>query len=268
MASGVASPQKWRPHDGQCELATILCIDDDRDTLEVRRNVLRSWGYAVLTASGGIDALEVLSSGTRVDLVILDYLMPGMDGDRVAETLKASYPHLPIIAVSSVQLPPRMLDLVDSYAQKGQDVELLLSAIQKVLGPSPPPARETSAGKTVLCADDEIDELTARKMVLESAGYKVLTARNGMDALAVFRSTPVDAAVLDYFMPGMTGLSVAREMKSLRPEVPLIVLSGFASLPGETIGVADAWMQKRDVEVLLRELERLIQLKTAGQSGR
>lgn len=257
----MASPQR-------SQLATILCIDDDRDTLEVRRNVLRSWGYTVLTASGGIDALEILSSGASVDLVILDYLMPGMDGDRVAETLKANFPDLPIIAVSAVQLPPPMLDLVDAYVQKGQDVEVLLSAVQKVLGPAAAFPEEISAKRTVLCADDEIDELTARKMVLESAGYKVLTARNGKDALDVFRSTPVDAAVLDYFMPGMTGLSVAREMKNVRPEVPLIVLSGFASLPGETIGVADAWMQKRDVEVLLRELERLIQLKTAGQSGR
>ncbi len=249
-------------------MSTILCIDDDRDTLEVRRNVLRSWGYTVLTAAGGIDALEILSSGSPVDLVILDYLMPGMDGDRVAETLKANFPQLPIIAVSSVQLPPGMVALVDAYVQKGQDVEVLLSAIQKVLAPSSSPTQETPTVKTVLCADDEIDELTARKMVLESAGYKVVTARNGKDALDVFRSTPVDAAVLDYFMPGMTGLSVAREMKTLRPEVPLIVLSGFASLPGETIGVADAWMQKRDVEVLLRELERLIQLKTAGQPSR
>ena len=249
-------------------MSTILCIDDDRDTLEVRRNVLRSWGYTVLTAAGGIDALEILSSGSPVDVVILDYLMPGMDGDRVAETLKANFPQLPIIAVSSVQLPPGMVALVDAYVQKGQDVEVLLSAIQKVLAPSSSPTQETPTVKTVLCADDEIDELTARKMVLESAGYKVVTARNGKDALDVFRSTPVDAAVLDYFMPGMTGLSVAREMKTLRPEVPLIVLSGFASLPGETIGVADAWMQKRDVEVLLRELERLIQLKTAGQPSR
>jgi hypothetical protein len=55
-------------------------------------------------------------------------------------------------------------------------------------------------------------------------------------------------------------------MKSLRPDVPLVMLSGFASLPGETIGLVDTWVQKRDVEVLLRELERLIQLKTAGPS--
>jgi hypothetical protein len=57
-------------------------------------------------------------------------------------------------------------------------------------------------------------------------------------------------------------------MKELRPEVPLVMLSGFASLPGETIGVVDAWVQKRDVEVLLRELEKLIQLKTAAPPAR
>ncbi len=249
-------------------MATILCIDDDRETLEVRKNVLRSSGYDVLTASGGIDALEILSSGKHVDLVILDYLMPGMNGDRVAETVKTNFPQLPIIAVSAVQLPPRMLDTVNIYVQKGQDVEVLLSAIAKVLDTDSGPKHTIHEARTVLCADDEINELAARKMVLESAGFKVLTARNGKDALEVFRSTPVDAVVLDYFMPGMTGLSVAREMKDLRPEVPLIVLSGFASLPGETIGVVDSWMQKRDVEVLLRELERLIQLKTAGQLGR
>ena len=249
-------------------LATILCIDDDPETLEVRQNVLRSSGYTVLTASGGIDALEILSSGIPVDLVVLDYLMPGMDGDRVAETLKSHFPDLPMIAVSAVQLPPRMLEAVNAYVQKGQDVEVLLSTIEKVLRPPSPPEKESRAERTVLCADDEINELTARKMVFESADFKVLVARNGNDALDLFRSTAVDAVVLDYFMPGMTGLSVAREMKRLRPEVPMIVLSGFASLPGETIGVVDAWMQKRDVEVLLRELERLIQLKTAGQAGR
>jgi len=249
-------------------VATILCIDDDRETLEVRKNVLRSAGYDVLTAAGGVDALEILSSGKPIDLVILDYLMPGMNGDRVAETLKTSFPDLPIIAVSAVQLPPHMLDTVNIYVQKGQAVEVLLSAIAKILGPDQTSKQGTSTGRTVLCADDEINELTARKMVLESAGFNVLTARNGKDALETFRSAPVDAVVLDYFMPGMTGLSVAREMKHLRPEIPLIVLSGFAALPGETIGVVDSWLQKRDVEVLLRELERLIQLKTAGQSGR
>ena len=250
-------------------MATILCIDDDQDTLDVRKKVLLSSGYCVLTSQSGIEGLEVVSSGTPVDLVVLDYVMPGMNGDQVAESLKSNFPHLPVIAVSAVRLPPRMLEIVDAYVQKGQDVEVLLSTIERVLSPTAAvPQCESLTQRIVLCADDEIEELTARKMVLESAGFKVLVARNGKDALDVFRSTAVDAVVLDYFMPGMTGLSVAREMKELRPEVPLVMLSGFASLPGETIGVVDAWVQKRDVEVLLRELEKLIQLKTAAPPAR
>lgn len=235
----------------------------------MRKKVLLSSGYCVLTSQSGIEGLEVVSSGTPVDLVVLDYVMPGMNGDQVAESLKSNFPHLPVIAVSAVRLPPRMLEIVDAYVQKGQDVEVLLSTIERVLSPTAAvPQCESLTQRIVLCADDEIEELTARKMVLESAGFKVLVARNGKDALDVFRSTAVDAVVLDYFMPGMTGLSVAREMKELRPEVPLVMLSGFASLPGETIGVVDAWVQKRDVEVLLRELEKLIQLKTAAPPAR
>ncbi len=249
-------------------LATILCIDDDRETLEVRQKVLRSSGYTVLTASNGIEALEVLTA-SPVDLVLIDYLMPVMNGDKVVELVRSNFPDLPIIIVSAVQVPPRMLEMVDAYVQKGQDVDVLLSTVRRVLSSNAPDASSgIGAGKTVLCADDEINELTARRMVLESSGFKVVVARNGKDALDVFRTSTIDAVVLDYFMPGMTGLSVAREMKDLRPEVPIIVLSGFASLPGETIGVVDAWLQKRDVEVLLRELERLIQLKAAGQAGR
>ena len=231
--------------------------------------MLRSSGYHVLIAPNGSDGLEVLASRTDVDLVLLDYVMPGMDGDQVAQKVKANFPHLPVIAVSAMRLPPRMLEAVNAYVQKGQDVDVLLSTIARVLEAEDRPAeRQPPKGRTVLCADDEVDELAARRMVLESAGFKVLVARNGNDALDLFRSSPVDAVVLDYFMPGMTGLSVAREMKDLRPDVPLVVLSGFASLPGETLGMVDAWIQKRDVEVLLRELERLIQLKAAAQTRR
>lgn len=180
-------------------MTTILCIDDDRDTLEVRQKVLRSSGYTVLTSQSGMDALEVLSSGTPVDLVVLDYVMPEMTGDQVAENLKSNFPDLPVIAVSAVRLPTRMLEIVDAYVQKGQDVEVLLSTVERVLSPAALGSTpESLRAKTVLCADDEIHELSARKMVLESAGFKVLVARNGKDALEVFRSTP---ATLQFLAP-------------------------------------------------------------------
>jgi CheY-like chemotaxis protein len=249
-------------------VATVLCIDDDRDTLEVRERVLRSAGYEVLTALDGSEGMRIASSGVPVDVVLLDYMMPNANGDEIAGELKSHFPRLPVIAVSAVQLPPRMLQSIDAYVQKGQDVEVLLITVARVISASAAVGANGGSGrKKVLCADDEINELEARKMVFESAGFEVFTARNGAQALDVFRAEPLNAVVLDYFMPGMNGLSVAREMKRLRPDIPIIVLSGFASLPGETIGLVDAWLQKRDVEELVRQLERLIERKGSSSSA-
>ena len=172
-------------------MTTILCIDDDQPTLELRRRVLEGSGYEVLTAPSGQDGLRLVAQAPKIDLVILDYLMPGMNGDEVAENIKSEFPTLPVIAMSAVHLPNHMLETVDAYIQKGQDVEVLLSTITKTLA-TPSETRQEQGltsltGKTVLCADDDTHELTARKMLLESAGLKVLIARSGAEALDVFR---------------------------------------------------------------------------------
>lgn len=114
-------------------MKTILCIDDDSSILELRRRVLESSGYGVLTAPSGVDGLKLVSQGAKVDLVLLDYLMPGMNGDEVAENLKSEFPALPVIAMSGAHLPERMMETVDACIPKGQRVEILLSMISKTL---------------------------------------------------------------------------------------------------------------------------------------
>jgi CheY-like chemotaxis protein len=244
---------------------TILCIDDDSETLALRRYFLQSCGYSVLTASSGKDGLRALDRESSVDLVLLDYVMPGMKGDEVAEKLKGQHPQLPVIVVSAIaQLPQSLMNVIDGYVQKGQDPEVLLTTVSKILrshGKEGVPMQSAEpGGKTILCAEDDEDQLLSRRLVFESGGFKVILARTGTEALELFRSNPVDAVVLDYWMPRMKGLTVAREMKLLRPGTPILVLSGFSSLPDETIGVVDAWLQKRDVEPgeLLAEVNRLI----------
>jgi len=252
---------------------TILCIDDDSETLALRRHFLQSSGYSVLTASSAVDGLRTLSDGAGVDLVLLDYMMPGMNGDEVAQKLKGQYPELPVVVVSAVaQLPQRLLTVIDGYVQKGQDPDVLLGTVSRILKfqsrEAAPMESSNSGRKTVLCAEDDEDQLTARKLVFESAGFNVLLARSGPEALQLFQTNHVDAVVLDYWMPRMKGLSVAREMKQLQPNTPILVFSGFSSLPDETIGVVDAWLQKRDAQPdeLLAEVNRLIKnMKNSSQ---
>gem|GEM_PF-518247 len=240
----------------------VLCVDDDFDTLKVRKVLLTSAGYSVQTAISGVDALKMLEEGTEVDLVLLDYRMPGMNGDELAAKLLERYPHLKLIAVSAVgQLPPAFLQMVDASVQKGHDPETLLSTISTVL--ARPPAVRTNVvaapTKVVLCVEDEKMQLQLRKMLFESAGFVVLEAQSAATALEQFRSQRVDAVVMDYWLSGTNGTAVAEEMKRLSPRTPIVMLSGFSSLPGET-AIVDAWLRKAEVEPeeLIDEVRRLI----------
>ncbi len=122
---------------------------------------------------------------------------------------------------------------------------------------------------TVLCVEDEESQLRLRKILFESAGFEVLSARTGVEALELFRANVVDLVVLDYWMAGMNGLAVATELKRLRPATPIMVLSGWTSLPGETIGLVDAWFQKAQVQPdeLLTEATRLVNQSSVLNKG-
>lgn len=118
---------------------------------------------------------------------------------------------------------------------------------------------------SVLCVEDEDSQLELRKLLFESAGFEFIGARSGGEALELFRAREVSAVVLDYWMASMNGLAVATEMKRLRPSVPVIILSGFAALPGEGAGLVDAWFQKAIIEPeeLIQRVTELIRRKTA-----
>src|SRR5581483_7021532 len=100
--------------------------------------------------------------------------------------------------------------------------------------------------KTVLCVDDERIGLRVRKIMLETRGFNVLTASDGRQGLAIFEQNQVDLVVLDYFMPDMNGGDVAAELRRRRPNVPIIFLSAYFSLPPEALELANAFITKGD----------------------
>jgi len=256
----------------ETRLGSILCVDDDLVTLRLRKVLLEAAGYSVLLASSGAEALRMLSEGAEVDLVLLDYMMPEMNGNELASRLRALYPHVRLIAVSAVgQLPATLIGAVDSHVQKGHDPELLLSVISAVLagsGTGSPGSSQVQSPKTILCVDDEKLQLQLRKVLLESAGFVVLAAQSSEEAMEMFRAHHVDAVVTDYWLSGNNGTALAEQMKRLRPRIPILMLSGFSSLPGEG-AVVDAWLRKAEVEPeeLIETVNRLIGLRSDSQQG-
>jgi CheY-like chemotaxis protein len=88
------------------------------------------------------------------------------------------------------------------------------------------------------------DVLECEKSFLESFGYCVLTAASGGKGLELASKHSVDVVILDYFMPEMNGQEVAIEMRRLRPQAPIIMLSGAVDVPEQASKSVDAFIAK------------------------
>jgi CheY-like chemotaxis protein len=111
----------------------------------------------------------------------------------------------------------------------------------------------------ILCIDDEPKGLGIRQIVLQSQGYKVLTATSGREGLELFAANPVCAVVLDYAMPEMDGGQVAAELKRLKPEVKILLLSAYVDIPQEALQWLDARVVKgTSATALLTTLRQLL----------
>ena len=114
----------------------LLVVDDNKNTRELMRAVLEAENYIVFTAEDGQAALEVMDT-QHIDLVILDVMMPRMDGYEFTRTLRANDNDLPILMVSAKQLPQdRKLGFIagtDDFMTKPVDEEEMLLRITALL---------------------------------------------------------------------------------------------------------------------------------------
>lgn len=110
---------------------------------------------------------------------------------------------------------------------------------------SPVPLKPQS--KIVLCIDDNQNVLECEQAFLESFGYTVLTAPSGGKGLELASIHSVDVVIVDYFMPEMNGHEVAIEMKRLRTQAPIIMLSGAVDVPEQALKWVDAFIAKDQV---------------------
>ena len=107
-----------------------------------------------------------------------------------------------------------------------------------------PTVRKARQRAVILCVDDNPELLECLKAFLEAFGYTVLAASRGSEGLGLASIHAIDVAIVDYFMPQMNGDEFAIQMRRLRPQAPIIMLSGTTDVPTEVLNQVDAFVAK------------------------
>ncbi len=231
---------------------SILIVDDNEMNRDLLRRRMEQEGYHVAAANGGKQALEMLRH-ERFDLMLLDLMMPEMDGFEVLKQVKGdprhtSMPVMMITADNDVESVKNCIRLgaVD-YIVKPINIAVLKSRVWGHIAKAthqqsiqPGKNSYTTEGARILAVDDiaiNCDLLAAR---LSKAGYIVKTAGSADAALRVLGTEVIDLMLLDLMMPGVDGFQLLEQVKK-NPRfvhLPVIILSAEDSSDSMTRGLS------------------------------
>ncbi len=200
----------------------VLLVDDDAVVRRMARHALEAANYRVVEADSAEQALAKLRSDSHVQLLVTDFNLPGMNGSRLVGVAQTIVPGLRALVMSGsapegIALPEGVPFLAKPFVARD-----LLELAHEVL------VEDAGSAPTVLFVDDDPRALVAYKELLWEQGFRALPVASAAEALELFRRRPESIAVLvtDLNLPDERGSWLAREVRRLRPELPVIYLSG------------------------------------------
>jgi two-component system, OmpR family, response regulator MprA len=165
---------------------TIMVVDDEPAVRDALRRALRLEGYDVALAADGAEALSLLADGARPDALLLDVLMPGMDGLEVCRRLRRSGSRLPVLMLTArAEVSDRVSGLdagADDYLAKPFALQELLARLRALL-------RRSGAedGDALRFADLELDPRTRE---VRRGGEEIELTRTEFSLLELFLRNP------------------------------------------------------------------------------
>jgi signal transduction histidine kinase/CheY-like chemotaxis protein len=201
---------------------TVVVVEDDRRSFDLLRVYLEAAGARVVRARDGREGLDTVRRLSPAG-VVLDILLPGIDGWDVLAQLKAdpATAAIPVVVVSMVDERGRGFALgAAEYLVKPVGKEQLLAALYRA-------AALPEQKHTVVAIDDDPLAIELVKASLEPEGWTVLGAATGEQGLALIREQQPSAVLLDLLMPGMDGFEVVEALRA-DPEtksVPVVILT-------------------------------------------
>jgi CheY-like chemotaxis protein len=209
---------------GQGEPPLVLIVEDDIDAATILAETTRSAGYRVRVAVDGLNGLRLARTLVPA-AILLDVMMPGMDGWRVLQALRSNptTADIPVIVCSIVDNRALGYRLgATDYLVKPVESERLLSALQSV------DARDAARETHVLVVDDEQSIRQLLTTALRGAGFPVRSAASGEAGLRMAAQAPPRAVITDLMMPGMSGFEFIARLRAhpATARTPIVVITG------------------------------------------
>ncbi len=250
-----AAPEAMAPAKNPGGRPIVLVIDDDASVRDLLQRTLGKEGYEVRVAADGMSGLELARQATP-QVIVLDVMMPGMDGWTVLSHLKNDPVLHSVPVILATMLEDKAMGFAlgaQEYLTKPVDRERLIAILGRYKNPAVP-------GPLLLVEDD----LPTREMIqrtLEKEGFVVRTAENGRVALERVAQEIPALVLLDLMMPEMDGFEFLRELRGRGEwrEIPVVVLTAKELTPGDREALfekVEKILQKGEVgrEELLREI--------------
>jgi len=224
--------QKIQPVAGE---NLVLVIDDNADVQTILSRFLKKAGYVVITASNGIEGLE-LSKKYRPNIIILDVMMPGIDGWQVLDELKShkDLKDIPVVMLTMVSDKKKGFLLgAAEFLQKPIHEANLLETLGKY--------SSGQGSKSVLVVDDSDQTRSLISRFLAGKGMDVIEAENGEEAIKIVKSDLPDIIILDLLMPVLNGFEFILEFRKIEgaKSIPIIVSTAKDLSPQEMTQLKD-----------------------------
>lgn len=208
----------------------VLIVDDNVTNRNMLFRQIRAWGMRVELAASGPEALAILNREAGVDIAILDMQMPEMDGLTLAKLIRAKFPRLPLVMLTSVGFRPPDIysNLFAAFLTKPTKSAALHERIARVLvrrqfDEDPLVATEfpRDMGNLVplkiLLVEDHLINQKLAVATLQRLGYRPDIAANGLEAIAALKRQKYDIVLMDVQMPEMNGIDATRLIRATFP---------------------------------------------------
>jgi len=248
---------------------TILVVEDDPSVQATAVDMLSGLGYHVLKANDGESALAIIESGTPIDMLFTDVVMPGpLRSPELARRAKERLPELQVLFTSGYTQNAIMhggrLDPGVELISKPYRRDDLARKIRHIFANAAQAAQDdlaaaatlpSSASKRILVVEDNEDARVTLCDLLTVLGHQVSSADSAEQALEKFSGREFDALLTDVMLPGMSGIELARRMQGTQPSLRVIFSSGFGAVSTEESNIQATSLPKPyDLEDLQKAL--------------